>query len=477
MFIPDAILNQLYVPGSFTQKDNRLHFTLTNPLMAVTLTSMALEVDGKALPSAQVIYQVEQNPPVHPDAITPQSPQNFPIGLKVEFDAQYAAPVRQSVVVDLVTNEIGHIRFALPGVGSGLKKNGLFANLFKKSNRFSARDWQRVWKDSEAWWSGDLKRPLLLFSGWADYLSETYASLPLDMPMQDFLKKTGHTQENTTYSGDAFPRWWANFGPGLAAAFLGAEVYPRGDTAWIEKPEPVDIHTFSPQYDPNNPWWKRILEVTRATAKAWGKDMALGLTDLGGDLDILASLRGSERLLMDLYDAPDDVERIVSEINTLWLRYYNELAAVIEPYGKGVSCWGPLFFPGRGYYLQCDFGYMISPAMYERFALPGLAKVCKALDYPLYHLDGKNQIKHLDLLFSIPELKAIQWVPGEGQPPADHWLPLLERIRKAGRNVQVLVSAEGARTIVRALGGKGFAFEITDLLSPEESAALVKELT
>jgi hypothetical protein len=120
---------------------------------------------------------------------------------------------------------------------------------------------------------------------------------------------------------------------------------------------------------------------------------------------------------------------------------------------------------------------MISPAMYERFALPGLARVSKTLEYPFYHLDGKNQIKHLDLLFSIPELKGIQWVPGEGQQPAEHWLPLLERIRKAGRNVQVLVSAEGARTIVRAMGGKGFAFEITDLLSPEEASALVKELS
>ncbi len=75
--------------------------------------------------------------------------------------------------------------------------------------------------------------------------------------------------------------------------------------------------------------------------------------------------------------------------------------------------------------LQSDFSYMISPRMFERFALPGLTVWAGALDYPFYHLDGPGQIKHLDMLLSIPRLRGIQWVPGDGQPTPDQWLPLL----------------------------------------------------
>ncbi len=45
--------------------------------------------------------------------------------------------------------------------------------------------------------------------------------------------------------------------------------------------------------------------------------------------------------------------------------------------------------------LQCDFAYMISPQMFERFVLPDLTACCEALEHGFYHLDGKGQIRHL----------------------------------------------------------------------------------
>ena len=42
-----------------------------------------------------------------------------------------------------------------------------------------------------------------------------------------------------------------------------------------------------------------------------------------------------------------------------------------------------------------------------------------------------------------------------------NWLPLLKRIRDAGKLCQLYVSPEGARTIIRELGGRGFALHIT----------------
>jgi hypothetical protein len=126
--------------------------------------------------------------------------------------------------------------------------------------------------------------------------------------------------------------------------------------------------------------------------------------------------------------------------------------------------------------LQCDFAYMIGPQMFERFVMPDLEACCAALDHGFYHLDGVGQIVHLDYLFSLDRLRGIQWVPGSGQPVEEHWLPLLRRIRDAGKLCYLGVTTAGARTIVQALGGKGFVLRIREGMNAEDSAAFLRVL-
>jgi hypothetical protein len=123
---------------------------------------------------------------------------------------------------------------------------------------------------------------------------------------------------------------------------------------------------------------------------------------------------------------------------------------------------------------------MISPAMFERFVLPDLVACCDHLDHGFYHLDGKGEIPHLDHLLAIERLRGIQWIPGDGQPPPQDWLPLLKRIRDGGKLCQVFVSPEGARTIVQNLGGRGFYLVITgapgEFRDPERAKAFLTTL-
>jgi hypothetical protein len=166
----------------------------------------------------------------------------------------------------------------------------------------------------------------------------------------------------------------------------------------------------------------------------------------------------------------------VGKITQLWLRYNDELHEIIHTTDKGTTSWAPMWCPGRYYMLQCDFCYMISPEMFERFVLPDLEACCKHLDYGFYHLDGKGQIHHLEMMLAIESLRGIQWIPGDGAPPPERWLPLLKRIRDAGKLCQVYVSTEGALTIARELGGKGFAFMINDPPPEDEINGLLKTL-
>ncbi len=344
---------------------------------------------------------------------------------------------------------------------------------------FTETDWQRIERDWNAWWAGELERPLVVIEMIdpgvePDVTRDQLTRFHLDMPVAQVLDFVQKRLDATHFFGDAFPKWWVNFGPGIMAGFLGARVEHQTGTTWFHHLGVESLAAIQPAYDSDNAWWQRVLAVTHGALDRWGDKIAVGLTDIGGNLDILASLRGTENLLMDVIDAPDEVDRLTRAMTDLWLRYFDELDTITRPAGRGIANWGPCWAPGRGYMLQCDFSYMISPDMCERFVLPDLTACCNAMDYAFYHMDGKGQIRHLEHLLSIENLRGIQWQPGAGQPLADSWLDLLRRIRDGGKLCQVYVTPEGALTITRELGGKGFLFYIVSddsdepTLTPEQ---------
>ncbi len=347
---------------------------------------------------------------------------------------------------------------------------------------FPEHGWEAIAQDWSAWWSGELERALVVLEcvepqdeNTPHYASTFLGNYGLVLPADELLDLFVPRLEATHYLGDAFPRFWPNFGPGIVAAFTGASLHAAPDTTWFSPGKAIALNDLHIDLLSDNPWWKRVTSVTRAAVERWGQQLSIGFTDLGGNLDILAHRRGTEQLLLDLVDNPQEVDRLVAETHRLWMHCFEALYALTRT-SRGITCWGPCLSPTSGYLLQSDFSYMISPKLFERFVLPDISACCEVLDYPFYHLDGKGEIPHLEMLLAIPRLRGIQWVPGDGQPPAEHWLPLLRRIRASGKLCQVSVSTQGALTIMREMGGKGMLLLISEALTPQKGQALLEEI-
>jgi len=348
---------------------------------------------------------------------------------------------------------------------------------------FTDDDWQRVRRDWSAFWAGELDRPLV----WMERkdvppgrsLPEVpgfVARLPMEMPAEEVVARYQAHLECARWLGDAFPKWWVNFGPGIMAGFLGSEVLCDENTVWFDPAEDREPAGLQLDYDADNRWWRRVQDLTRAAVAAWGPRVAVSHTDIGGNLDVLASLRTTGKLLLDLLDCPEQIDRLAARVTELWLRYYDEQYELIAPAGTGTTPWAPIWSPGRCYMLQSDFSYMISPEMFRRWVLPDLEACCERLDHGFYLLDGKGELVHLDMLLSIDRLRGIQWVPGAGAPEADGWMDLLARIRRAGKLCQVSVRPQGALRIVRELGGKGFILHVPPAKSDEDAADFLAAL-
>jgi 5-methyltetrahydrofolate--homocysteine methyltransferase len=349
--------------------------------------------------------------------------------------------------------------------------------------QFSELDWQRIERDWSAWWAHDLDRPMVVFETSDDIVPAItdhpdLKVLMLDVPIDQVLDDQQAILQPRRFHGDAWPRWFVNGGPGALGAFLGAQVdiQPETDTVWFGPRSEETLAEMELIFDENNIWWQRIKRLTQAAVERWGDQVSISHTSLGANMDILAALRTTQKLLVDLYDAPEEVDRLVEQITTVWEYSYDELYKIIRVNHRGTTPWAPIWSPKRTCMIGCDFCTMVSPKMFDRFIAPGLHRCFAALDHSFYHLDGPDELKHLNKFLAMENLSGIQWIPGAGAAPPEEWLPLLKQIRDGGKLIQIKVTADGALKIIREIGGEAMAISISDKLTHQEGRDLIRLL-
>lgn len=93
-------------------------------------------------------------------------------------------------------------------------------------------------------------------------------------------------------------------------------------------------------------------------------------------------------------------------------------------------------------------------------------------DHSVFHLDGYGATRHLDDLLAIPELNAIQWVPGDGAEPMPYWIPLLKRIQAGKKSIHISTRPEDVEILLENLNPEGLMIN-TYARSIEEAGYLV----
>jgi len=285
---------------------------------------------------------------------------------------------------------------------------------------------------------------------------------------------------NTYYGGEALPYQLASFGPDMSAAYLGVEPRFGENTTWFRNPVIDDWHNLPDfKYNPDNKWWQITRNLVNVLGEK-GKDkffVGTGCDMLSG-LDTLVSLRGASRLLFDLVDHPEEVKGLTDKVTKLQIQWFEELYQITQNFQKGSVSWLGLWSEGRTYPVQCDFAHMLSPRMFEEFVLPFIGEFCQYLNNSIYHLDGKGQIAHLDMLLDIKELDGIQWsvpvVPPD--PPHDDpiWYPYFKRIQKKGKLLYIGAKPENVERLISDLAPEGLYIS-TSCESEEEAKELLNK--
>ena len=281
--------------------------------------------------------------------------------------------------------------------------------------------------------------------------------------------------EHTYYGGDAFPLASVDLGASGHAGFFKGAKYQIGDTVWFF-PSLTDTNDLD--FDENSYLFNQTLETARAFVQDSQGDYFVSMPDDAGNADALAHLMGTEDFLFAIAEDPESVQEALKKLQYAYQRIMDEVRNITKDNNQGGGCigWLNTWAPGYHAQMQCDLSVMISNSMFKEYIMPELKAQCEMLEYPLYHFDGIEQLRHLDDLLSLPNLKTIQWTQVVGQPPVTDFIPQLQKIQAAGKNLHIAVDSKQMRPLMEDLSSRGL-YLTTWANSRDEANAILKDVT
>ena len=265
---------------------------------------------------------------------------------------------------------------------------------------------------------------------------------------------------HSSLMADMLPVANTQLGPGSLAAILGGVFEGGEDTIWIH-PDPN--YSDDIKFDPNHPNWLLHKDLLRACKQKAQGHYYVGMPDLMEGLDVLAAIKGTDKVLLDTVMQPEVLEHQMQQINDIYFRVFDELYDIIREGDEMAFCYFSSWAPDKMSKLQSDISTMISVDDYRRFVQPFIREQCQKIDYTLYHLDGVGAMHHLDALLEIKELNAIQWTPGVGEPQggSPKWYDLYRKIIAGGKSIMACwVILDELRPLLDNIGGEGVHIEM-----------------
>ncbi|MCL2742053.1 MAG: hypothetical protein FWE70_08135 [Oscillospiraceae bacterium] len=331
------------------------------------------------------------------------------------------------------------------------------------------RDWGLIKRRWEAWWGcGYLDRPVLqvyapkrapdrLDPIKVGRLDERGTDPEVRHADADHIIESAKRRLAETYlGGEAL----AHCNPGWSvghAAFCGCGVRFRDETVWAE-PLAGGGEDRYPEYshDPENRWWRWFCEFQKEAARR-GEGRYMLLPHLGNPtFDTLAQIRGSTRLMIDIARDRQLVKAQMGRLGEIMRGIYgSQMRAVgedpsVEGYLNAYGAWSP----GTSLGLEADEAVSISPGDFMDIVMPDTMAIMGTVEYNMYHVDGVNYVKHLDALLGVPEIRAIQWIPGAGHMGLRQWIPLIRRIQAKRKPVLIYSqAADCVSEVLEAIGG------------------------
>jgi len=345
-------------------------------------------------------------------------------------------------------------------------------------------DYDKCVERVQAWFNGEIidRAPIRFHRHNAEYDSvisnSGHASLRdrwMDAEFQalSFLNSV----KGKTFLGETFPVYMPNLGPNFFAAVHGAKLEFGEITSWCEPM--VNDHSDLEKicFSKDNPYYKSMHELTQAALDVCDGQFLVGYTDLHPGMDCAAAWRGTENLCMDMMLDEDMVTNLMKLASEHFLEIYDEFHNLLKANGQPSVTWMNLPVPnGRMHIPSNDFSFMISPEMFNKYALQTLENEIKTMTHNVFHVDGKGVANHTDAILSTG-IKCIQWVQGmaDDYPVMQH-IPYIKYLQSKGASVIVDLALDDLEAFMQQINPKGIFLWIATSGNEQEEKILKRLL-
>lgn len=324
-------------------------------------------------------------------------------------------------------------------------------------------DFNMSMKRIYAWFEGEIiDRPPVRFTAHNSFVNQKFSNyvwanlkdkwFDVEFQVKSFMELI----KGRKFLGETFPVYWPNLGPNIFSSFYGSELVFSEVTSWAE-PCINDLEgVTSLELDYENPYFKKIDELTTCALELCQDNFLVGYTDLHPGVDCVAAWRGIQSLCMDFYDNPDKVKIAIQKASIDFQKIFNYFDTKLKNKNQLSVTWMEIPSFGKMHIPSCDFSAFISKSHFEEYCLPTLQNEVKPMTHNIFHLDGKDVARHLDMILEVPEIKAIQWVQGVGEDkPIMQWIPLIKKIRIAGKSVLVDLEVNELEDFISSISPDG----------------------
>ncbi|HEY9077663.1 MAG TPA: hypothetical protein VIO61_14110 [Anaerolineaceae bacterium] len=319
-------------------------------------------------------------------------------------------------------------------------------------------DFPSIAKRYDAWWEGEiLDRPIFQFN------ANTNPARPITRRLEYLFEPDRWYEEKmldlkqVKLVGDALPAVRPDFGPVVLGVLFGGKGEFYEDTTWVH-PMINDDWSSAPDWslNPNHPWWIQLLKLANLVAEQGKGRYLFFMPNLGGSADILLNLRGSQQLCLDVIDQPEKIVAAINAIYPAWREALHCLLTIAMQHKVGFTYHPVVWSSKVNSVFECDFNYLIGKRDFERLLLPDLARQAGTVSRAMFHLDGPGAAKHIDALLAVPQIQAIQYVPGAGNSALE-WIPMYKKIQAARKALQIICTPGEVLRLCEELKPEGLA--------------------
>ncbi len=256
-------------------------------------------------------------------------------------------------------------------------------------------------------------------------------------------------------------------------AMLGRAVQIGKESVWAEEGgfEYHDLDRID--LSSPNPWRLKYLEFVATLKDRYGKRYPVGQPILRGVSDMIASLRGASRMVLDLYDRPEDFERLGRLCSDLIIGLVREQQTVSGSFAGGhlveqLSLWasGPILR------IQEDASALLSPDLYTRLLQSEDERQALAFTFSVIHLHTSSLFL-LDRILRIRPLTCIQINKDAGDVKVSEMVPFLKMVQSCDKTLLVRgkLGREDLKILRQELSPRGLYLQIV-VETPDETRSL-----